>query len=224
MNASEFKDHWETVYRTKDPAEVSWFEETPVLSLELVRCYAGPNDAIIDIGGGASRLTGALLKGGFTDLTVLDISGEALDIAKRALRAFPGEVDTDSPSGNATEQRLGVVERFREKRNDSSEEASRVGWIEADVRTWQPKRRYALWHNRAAFHFLTDPAGQRAYAETLKRALSPGGVAIIATFAPDGPEMCSGLPIVRHEVFAERQPLIEMVVRRHAMRDRLRLP
>ena len=119
MNASEFKDHWETVYRTKDPAEVSWFEETPVLSLELVRSYAGPNDAIIDIGGGASRLTGALLKGGFTDLTVLDISGEALATAEKAL----------------------------------SEDASRVEWIEADVRTWQPERRYALWHDRAAFHF-----------------------------------------------------------------------
>ncbi len=165
MNVSNAKNHWETVYRTKNPAQVSWFEETPALSVELVRAYAGPDAAVIDIGGGASRLTGSLLRDGFTDLTVLDISGEALAVAKQVL----------------------------------GDRASRVEWIEADIRNWLPERRYTLWHDRAAFHFLTDPADQRVYAETLKHALSPGGVAIIATFAPDGPEMCSGLPIVRHD-------------------------
>jgi trans-aconitate methyltransferase len=165
MNASDSKNHWETVYRTKPATQVSWYEETPALSRQLVREYAEPDRPVIDIGGGVSRLTGSLLQDGFTDLTVLDISGEALAVAKRTL----------------------------------GEDASRVEWIEADVRRWQPERRYALWHDRAAFHFLTDPADQRAYAETLKRALSPGGAAIIATFAPDGPEMCSGLLIVRHD-------------------------
>lgn len=77
--------------------------------------------------------------------------------------------------------------------------ADRVEWIVADVTRWRPARRHAIWHDRAAFHFLTRPADRRAYAERLRSALLPGGYAIIATFAPDGPERCSGLPVVRYD-------------------------
>ena len=77
--------------------------------------------------------------------------------------------------------------------------ANRVTWICSDVTAWQPRRGYDIWHDRAAFHFLTDPADQAAYAAVLTRALKPGGHTIIGTFAPDGPEKCSGLPIVRHD-------------------------
>lgn len=77
--------------------------------------------------------------------------------------------------------------------------AVEVDWICADATGWQPKRSYDIWHDRAAFHFLTDPADQAAYAAVLKTTLKPGGRAIIGTFAPDGPEKCSGLPIVRHD-------------------------
>lgn len=78
-------------------------------------------------------------------------------------------------------------------------DASRVTWICSDVTAWQPGRSYDIWHDRAAFHFLTDRVDQAAYATVLTRALKPGGHAIIGTFAPDGPEKCSGLPIVRHD-------------------------
>lgn len=78
-------------------------------------------------------------------------------------------------------------------------DASRVTWICSDVTAWEPGRGYDIWHDRAAFHFLTDPVDQAAYATVLTRALKPGGHAIIGTFAPDGPEKCSGLPIVRHD-------------------------
>ncbi|WP_432283543.1 methyltransferase domain-containing protein [Aminobacter sp. BA135] len=78
-------------------------------------------------------------------------------------------------------------------------DADRATWIRSDVTAWQPDRGYDLWHDRAAFHFLTDASDQAAYAAALRRALKPGGHAIIGTFAPDGPEKCSGLPIVRHD-------------------------
>lgn len=80
-----------------------------------------------------------------------------------------------------------------------AENADRVQWITADVTRWTPPRQYALWHDRAVFHFLTDPADQARYAEALRAALAPDGQAIIATFALDGPEKCSGLTVQRHD-------------------------
>lgn len=77
--------------------------------------------------------------------------------------------------------------------------AARVRWIVADVTRWTPERAYALWHDRAVFHFLTTPEDRAAYARTLDAALAPDGQAILATFALDGPERCSGLPVQRHD-------------------------
>ncbi len=77
--------------------------------------------------------------------------------------------------------------------------ADEVDWIEADVTRFQPPRRYALWHDRAAFHFLTDPADRAAYVRTLRRTLQQDGTVVMATFAPDGPPKCSGLDVLRHD-------------------------
>ena len=75
--------HWENIYRTKDEREVSWFQETPSISLELIRSTgATRHSAIIDIGGGASRLVDALVDDGFEDVTVLDLSESALAASK----------------------------------------------------------------------------------------------------------------------------------------------
>jgi len=158
--------HWENVYRTKGEREVSWFQETPDVSLALIAAAGAAHDsAIIDIGGGASRLVDALLDAGYTDVTVLDVSDAALVAAKA---------------------RLGGA-------------AARATWIVSDVTAWKPPRRYDLWHDRAAFHFFTDAADRAAYVACLTQALRPGGHAIIATFAPDGPQRCSGLPVVRYD-------------------------
>ena len=79
------------------------------------------------------------------------------------------------------------------------ERASEVTWVEADVIDAPlPVGRFDLWHDRAVFHFLIEPADRRAYVRALHRALRPGGHAIIATFAEDGPERCSGLPVRRY--------------------------
>jgi ubiquinone/menaquinone biosynthesis C-methylase UbiE len=76
---------------------------------------------------------------------------------------------------------------------------NRVRWVAADVRTWRPNRTWKVWHDRATFHFLTTDDDRDAYLETLSRALAPGGSLVIATFAPDGPDCCSGLPVVRYD-------------------------
>ena len=166
MESESRQAHWENVYTTKGENDVSWFQENPAPSLELIdRMGATPASAIVDIGGGASRLVDNLVAKGFQDIAVLDFSAAALDAARARLGA----------------------------------KAGKVTWIVADVTLWEPSRTYDIWHDRAAFHFLTDPNDRGAYVARLKRALKVGGHAIIATFAPDGPERCSGLPVVRYD-------------------------
>lgn len=159
-------DHWEKVYRTKSETEVSWFEDDPRISLDLIRAAELPPDApIIDVGGGESRLVDRLLALGHTDLSVLDISAKALDVAKA---------------------RIGAA-------------ASKVDWIVADITQWKPARQWRLWHDRAVFHFLTEAADRRAYLNAMRQALTTDAHVVIATFAPDGPERCSGLAVLRHD-------------------------
>lgn len=76
--------------------------------------------------------------------------------------------------------------------------ALKVQWLVADVTRWQPARLYRLWHDRAVFHFLIEAADRAAYLANLRRALAPGGHAIIASFDMDGPDRCSGLPVQRY--------------------------
>ena len=76
--------------------------------------------------------------------------------------------------------------------------AEQVQWITADLRTWQPERTWDLWHDRAVFHFMVTDAERDAYRRALASAIAPGGHVIAATFAPDGPEQCSRLPVRRY--------------------------
>lgn len=166
MADTDRKAHWEAVYTTKGENEVSWFQDDPAPSLELINLARPTKEShIVDIGGGASRLVDRLLARGFAHVSVLDISAAALDVAKA---------------------RLG-------------ERASSVQWIVADVTTWRSAQQFDIWHDRAAFHFLVDPKDRAAYIARMKQAVRPGGHAIIATFAIDGPEKCSGLPVNRYD-------------------------
>jgi SAM-dependent methyltransferase len=176
MTESDRQAHWQSVYSSKDETELSWFEQSPAISLDLIRrSGAHSGTSIIDIGGGASRLVDALLDGGYRTISVLDLSEKALSVARA---------------------RLGP-------------RASQVRWIEADVTRWEPEQRSDLWHDRAAFHFLTDPNDRAAYVERLMRGTSPGAQVILGTFAFDGPERCSGLPVVRHDANSLKQALGE---------------
>jgi cyclopropane fatty-acyl-phospholipid synthase-like methyltransferase len=83
----------------------------------------------------------------------------------------------------------------------------------ADVLDFRPSRRYALWHDRAVYHFLTEPDERADYLDSLHRSLEPGGWVVVATFGPQGPTTCSGLPIVRysHEELAAQFPGFDVV-------------
>ncbi|MDI7860940.1 class I SAM-dependent methyltransferase [Rhizobiaceae bacterium n13] len=73
-----------------------------------------------------------------------------------------------------------------------------VSWVAADVTEWVPDRIYDVWHDRAALHFLTAEEDQAAYTAVMDKALGSGGIAIIGTYAPDGPQKCSGLEVSHH--------------------------
>ena len=162
--AASRREHWEHVFATRAPHEVSWYQATPETSLALIRAAEPvPGATVVDVGGGASAVVDGLLAMGLAP-TVLDISAGALEAAKARLGGRAADVE----------------------------------WVVADITDWQPPRTYAVWHDRAAFHFLIDEADRRKYRAVLERAVDAGGHAIIATFAPDGPETCSGLPVRRH--------------------------
>ena len=166
MSTLERRAHWQNVYQTKDEKAVSWFQERPDISLDLIHATGVDTGApIIDIGGGASRLVDALISEGFNAVSVLDLSEKALETSKARLGA----------------------------------EGAQVQWIVADITRWQPSQTYDVWHDRAALHFLTDPKDRAAYVERVLKTVRFGGHVIVGTFAPDGPERCSGLPVVRHD-------------------------
>lgn len=121
-------------------------------------------------------------------LSVIDIGGGASRLVDAGLREGwrMAVLDISENALDAARERLGS-------------RAAAVDWIVADVTKWRPDRSYDLWHDRAAFHFLMQAADRAAYGERLRAALKAGGHAIIATFAPDGPERCSGLPVMRYD-------------------------
>jgi SAM-dependent methyltransferase len=77
--------------------------------------------------------------------------------------------------------------------------ASLVSWVVDDVTTWSTVGQFDIWHDRAVFHFLVSPEHRHSYVAAMTRALLQGGQAILGTFASDGPERCSGLPVSRYE-------------------------
>jgi ubiquinone/menaquinone biosynthesis C-methylase UbiE len=160
------KSHWENIYETKDATQVSWFQRHPELSFQFIERTGIEKAAhIIDVGGGASTLADDLLSNGYENVTVLDISAAALDVAQR---------------------RLGLL-------------ASKVNWLEADITSADlPTQYYDLWHDRAVFHFLTNPKDRANYVETVRRSVKAGGHVIVATFGLEGPLRCSGLEVIRY--------------------------
>lgn len=158
------KQYWDDIYTKNIPQEVSWFQKEPTISLKIIQSINN-NARIIDVGGGASTLVDCLLKLGYSDLAVLDISDKAILYAKSRL----------------------------------DDQANKVKWYVNDVTSFIPSDRYDIWHDRAVFHFLTDKNSRELYVKTLKNTLEPGGHAIIATFAKDGPKKCSGLDIIQYD-------------------------
>src|SRR3989344_3628624 len=156
------KQHWEKVFETKNPGEVSWHQSNPKTSVKLILSTHPDKDAhIIDIGGGDSNLADKLLDLGFKNISVLDVSLKAL---------------------KKSQQRLGV-------------KARRVKWISSDIRKFETSNRFEIWHDRAAFHFLTNDNDIKRYVKLTGEYIKPGGYLIISTFSLEGPKKCSGLDI-----------------------------
>lgn len=158
---AEIARHWDGAYADGDDS-CSWTQRRPQRSLAAIAQISPDRDApIVDVGGGASPLAAALVSDGYRDVTVLDLSAAALQLAR---------------------SRMGA-------------DVHLARWMVADVLAWAPPRAYAVWHDRAVLHFFTADEDRARYARTLRAALHPGGHAVIACFAPGGPERCSGLPV-----------------------------
>jgi 2-polyprenyl-3-methyl-5-hydroxy-6-metoxy-1,4-benzoquinol methylase len=119
---------------------------------------------------------------------VIDVGGGTSLLADRLLAAgyAVAVLDISREALERSRQRLGG--RARE-----------VQWILADVAAVEDVGRHDVWHDRAVFHFLTDASDRRRYADLMARSVVPGGHAVIATFALDGPEKCSGLDVCRYD-------------------------
>lgn len=164
ISSSENKKHWENVYETKNPDQVSWTQEKPNTSLEFIRSFGlGKEAKIIDIGGGDSNLVDYLLEEGYEHITVLDISVKALEKAK---------------------DRLGSL-------------AHKIKWIATDITTFDPTETYDIWHDRAAFHFLTTPEQVSKYVTLAQKNIT--GFMVLGTFSKNGPAKCSGLDIQQYD-------------------------
>jgi len=155
--------HWEKVYKTKAPNQVSWTQQYPKTSFEIIQSFELSKTArIIDVGGGDSKLVDCLLDAGYEDLTVLDISEKGL------LRA---------------QHRLG-------------DKASKVNWVVSDITTFKPDRHFDIWHDRAAFHFLTESEQICQYVALASSCVK--GYLCVGTFSKHGPIKCSGLNISQY--------------------------
>jgi 2-polyprenyl-3-methyl-5-hydroxy-6-metoxy-1,4-benzoquinol methylase len=123
------------------------------------------------------------------DAPIIDVGGGASTLVDDLLAAGYTNLtvlDIAAAALQTAQQRLG-------------EHAAQVRWIEADLLSAALEQHaYAVWHDRAVFHFLTAPADQQAYVDLVRRSVHPDGHVIVATFADDGPTHCSGLPVARY--------------------------
>ena len=159
------KKHWENIYQKKEINGVSWYQKIPSESLKLIEKYSSDNtDKIIDIGCGKSFLADNLLELNYTNISLVDISSNALKEVKDRLQ------------------------------NKS------LNFIETDILNFNSNDKYDIWHDRAVFHFITNPEGIEKYISLCNKYINNHGILIIGAFAEDGPLKCSGLEIKRYSV------------------------
>jgi 2-polyprenyl-3-methyl-5-hydroxy-6-metoxy-1,4-benzoquinol methylase len=140
------------------------------------------------------------------DAAIIDVGGGASTLVDDLVSEGYSDLtvlDLSAAALSAARQRLG-------------EQQDKVNWIEADITEVElPESRYDVWHDRAVFHFLTTPEQRGVYVRKVFQSVKPGGHVIVATFAEDGPEKCSGLPVMRyrpdelHDEFGEAFTLLQ---------------
>lgn len=157
--------------------------------------------------GPAMSLTMLDLAGVGPASSVIDVGGGAARLVDTLLsRGFPDVTVLDVSAVALAEARSRVGDR--------------ATWIRADLLDWEPPRRWAVWHDRAVFHFLTEPDQRATYRRLLRAAVEPGGIVVVGTFAADGPESCSGLPVRGYdpvELIAEFDADFDVIADRRAV-------
>lgn len=125
-----------------------------------------------------------------TDATIIDVGGGASTLGQRLF-------DTGYTNLSILDISAIALNHAQESFGDS---ASKVQWIETDVTEFSSSSTYDVWHDRAVFHFLTEAEDRAKYVDVVNNALNVGGYLIIAAFAIDGPEKCSGIEIMQHNL------------------------
>lgn len=162
---SDLKSHWENIYSSKNEDGVSWFQEYPKTSINLIEKYSSNKSiSIIDIGSGRSRILKNLIENEYENLTYLDISQEASFKSKISL-------------GNKQDL---------------------VQWHVVNVLDFNADNNFAIWHDRAVFHFLISKEDIEKYKQVALKNIVQGGYFILGTFSENGPEKCSGLNVSRY--------------------------
>jgi SAM-dependent methyltransferase len=143
----------------------------------------------------------------FIELARLPLDAAIIDVGGGASTFVDDLLDRSYTAVTVLDLSAAALEAARARLGDR---AARVQWICADVLDANlPEHAYDFWHDRAVFHFLTDPAARARYVDAVRRALKPGGHIVVATFGPHGPEKCSGLEVMRftpegiHEEFGD---------------------
>jgi hypothetical protein len=194
---NRLKDHWETIYASRTDAELSWHQQQPGASHQLITEFATLGSSVIDIGGGSSSLGAQLVMDGFMPVTVLDISKAALERAQTRI----------APSLR-----------------------SQIDWRVGDILASPALPSCNVWHDRAVFHFLVEPDDQARYVVLAASTVKQYGILIVGTFASDGPERCSDLPVRRYDsdslasVFGENFGLKRTVIEEHMTPSGVRQP
>lgn len=124
------------------------------------------------------------------DAAIIDVGGGDSFLAEFLVSLGYSDVTVVDISSKA-------IERAKERMCEKAEE---VKWIVADAANFEPERKYDLWHDRAAFHFLTEEGQKKGYLKALHKALKPGGYVIMGTFSDKGPDKCSGLQVQKYSV------------------------
>ncbi len=167
--AYDFEKHWNNAYQKSPIANLGWYEENPMASIELIEACNLPKEALIfNAGAGATTLIAELFKKGYVNMVVNDIAAAALT-----------ELESNLPPNKNAHIQFVV--------DDLTNPCELLKLKNVD-----------LWHDRAVLHFFTEQYQQKTYFDLLKRAVKPKGFVILAEFNLEGAKKCSGLDVFNY--------------------------